>query len=206
MSESTQDFQSEMEDSNFSIDFYRNLDFEMFDDDSMELSDSIFDHMYENDIINLRSLVYSDNDTFNSFNELNFDYNNLEHSFNVFFHLMNSAQDSTYDPIIQEQREHLMNYILQSPFLNNVYLNVIESSLNEPPQKNPVSDEIFETFPIITMNKELIENNESCVICRENFSVAEHVLILPCNHVYHKDCIKGWFQEQNMCPICRTNV
>jgi E3 ubiquitin-protein ligase synoviolin len=29
---------------------------------------------------------------------------------------------------------------------------------------------------------------------------------LPCNHIFHPNCLRSWFQRQQTCPTCRTDV
>ena len=29
---------------------------------------------------------------------------------------------------------------------------------------------------------------------------------LPCNHIFHKNCLRSWFQRQQTCPTCRLDV
>lgn len=124
----------------------------------------------------------------------------------TFIRFSNVGSDPLVEENIQEQRERLIDFIDQSPFLSDVYRNVIETSLDEPSAKRPVPDDVFKALPIVKIDKALIDLNESCVICTEKFSINEDVLLLSCNHAYHKDCIQKWFQEQNMCPICRKKV
>ena len=28
----------------------------------------------------------------------------------------------------------------------------------------------------------------------------------PCNHYIHEDCLKGWLQQAQSCPLCRANL
>lgn len=49
-----------------------------------------------------------------------------------------------------------------------------------------------------------LENGDSCVICLEDFVVAEKVAHLDCDHVFHGECISKWFWENKVCPMCRS--
>lgn len=42
-----------------------------------------------------------------------------------------------------------------------------------------------------------------CPICLEKIKVRQHILHLPCSHVYHRKCLETWFQRSRKCPTCR---
>lgn len=44
--------------------------------------------------------------------------------------------------------------------------------------------------------------HESCAICLDDYTSGQRIGILPCGHVFHKDCIYRWFEEKKVCPIC----
>jgi len=52
------------------------------------------------------------------------------------------------------------------------------------------------------------ETNESvdCPICFDEFEENIEVIKLPCNHIYHKDCITQWFSRSLSCPNCRIDL
>jgi E3 ubiquitin-protein ligase synoviolin len=53
---------------------------------------------------------------------------------------------------------------------------------------------------------EELENTDNvCIICREEM-VAASTKKLPCNHIFHKNCLRSWFQRQQTCPTCRLDV
>jgi len=55
------------------------------------------------------------------------------------------------------------------------------------------------TVPMITPNE--------CTICLTEIIEDEDVKKLPCNHQFHSDCIKPWFdQGNNNCPNCRADA
>lgn len=43
---------------------------------------------------------------------------------------------------------------------------------------------------------------KSCSICMETIFEAD-VAVLPCAHIYHRNCIRRWTLEQPNCPECR---
>lgn len=52
------------------------------------------------------------------------------------------------------------------------------------------------------------ENTEdACQICLENFNENKIVTKTPCDHIFHKKCIKKWFCDTNIkCPLCRKDI
>ncbi|XP_068646828.1 E3 ubiquitin-protein ligase CIP8-like [Aristolochia californica] len=48
--------------------------------------------------------------------------------------------------------------------------------------------------------------NYVCAICKEGILVGEKGKKLPCEHVYHGDCIVPWFDARNSCPVCRFEL
>lgn len=50
------------------------------------------------------------------------------------------------------------------------------------------------------------EGKAECSVCMDDVFMDEEVLVLPCNHWFHEQCVKAWLSEHNTCPICRTGV
>ncbi|RVW32956.1 E3 ubiquitin-protein ligase RNF126 [Vitis vinifera] len=46
------------------------------------------------------------------------------------------------------------------------------------------------------------EGRERCPICLEDFEI-EEVLVTPCNHIFHEECIIPWVKSHDQCPVCR---
>ena len=46
----------------------------------------------------------------------------------------------------------------------------------------------------------------SCPICSEDYTNQEAVTKLPCDHIYHKDCVMPWLESKRTCPICRFEL
>jgi hypothetical protein len=60
-------------------------------------------------------------------------------------------------------------------------------------------------YPLAT-EQELREGDNTCIICREEMTVESGAKKLPCNHIFHPNCLRSWFQRQQTCPTCRTDV
>lgn len=43
---------------------------------------------------------------------------------------------------------------------------------------------------------------DECIICLNNLEKNENATLLKCGHVYHTQCIYGWFLKKKVCPIC----
>lgn len=49
------------------------------------------------------------------------------------------------------------------------------------------------------------EDGSNCVVCLCGLRDGEEVRRLACCHVFHKDCLDGWFDHLNLsCPLCRA--
>lgn len=53
-------------------------------------------------------------------------------------------------------------------------------------------------FPDAT--PEELTNAGHCLVCREEIHQGKK---LPCNHVFHLECLRSWLQHQQSCPLCR---
>ena len=68
--------------------------------------------------------------------------------------------------------------------------------------------EIINNLPetqIEDVNK-LDSEKKNCVICLEDFKNKDKSIILPCIHLFHKNCINNWLKSKNICPICKFKL
>ena len=50
-------------------------------------------------------------------------------------------------------------------------------------------------------------SQESCTVCMDSFIKGQRILILPCLHKYHKECILPWLRQSGgLCSICRHSI
>ena len=59
---------------------------------------------------------------------------------------------------------------------------------------------------ITQFNNILYKENDGCVICLDNFKTDEKIIKLPCNHIYHPECIQEWLKNNITCPLCRNEL
>lgn len=47
----------------------------------------------------------------------------------------------------------------------------------------------------------------TCNICLDEYNDDSNCIILPCQHIYHNECITKWLGENsNKCPVCKKEV
>jgi E3 ubiquitin-protein ligase synoviolin len=68
-------------------------------------------------------------------------------------------------------------------------------------------------YPDVTPEQLRNYSDTICIICREEMTAPEgaepnnqQIKKLPCDHIFHKSCLRSWFQRQQTCPTCRTSI
>ena len=68
-----------------------------------------------------------------------------------------------------------------------------------------ISSEIEHLNQSEAKEKEKEKEEEECVICMGSINNENNEkFTTSCNHVFHKDCLSRWCQQNNSCPSCRT--
>lgn len=49
---------------------------------------------------------------------------------------------------------------------------------------------------------------DDCAVCLTEFSGEETIRELQCTHIFHEECLHGWFvkSKRPVCPLCRYNL
>tara|TARA_Y100000591_G_C21779793_1_gene670337 strand:+ start:160 stop:753 length:594 start_codon:yes stop_codon:yes gene_type:complete len=93
--------------------------------------------------------------------------------------------------------------------LYDIFDNIFDSNNLEFENNDNYRQEIIDkdTFNELNNIKYNSENNDMCPICYEKFNTGENVILLNCNHNFHKDCIEKWLCEcSNTCPLCKYKI
>merc|ERR1719502_154963 len=46
----------------------------------------------------------------------------------------------------------------------------------------------------------------TCAVCLDDLEPGVTIRQLPCQHLFHKDCIDPWLEAHYTCPLCKFNV
>ncbi|CAH8383670.1 unnamed protein product [Eruca vesicaria subsp. sativa] len=80
------------------------------------------------------------------------------------------------------------------------------------PDDDHESEDNVEPIPTIEISSSTLRCSSSddstlpCAICREDFVIGESARRLPCDHLYHNDCIVPWLASHTSCPLCRHEL
>lgn len=70
----------------------------------------------------------------------------------------------------------------------------------------PAPRETIDRLPKVTITKEQVEIKLQCSVCMEDYKVDETVHKLPCDHLFHENCIVPWLELHDTCPVCRKGL
>lgn len=74
---------------------------------------------------------------------------------------------------------------------------------------SPASKSAIEALPNIKITEQDSSSYYSlqCAVCQEDkFEVNEEVKQMPCEHIFHANCIIPWLELHNSCPLCRYQL
>ena len=74
---------------------------------------------------------------------------------------------------------------------------------SQAPRKRSVIPCPTVSIPTITVNSGHLVNISHCPICLGQFQIGTQAREMPCNHIYHSDCIIPWLANNITCPVCR---
>ena len=83
---------------------------------------------------------------------------------------------------------------------NQATMDQIFNEKNDDKQKNIIKDKIMKIPQIYYKSNKYI--NCECSICFDQFKENEMLKQLPCEHIFHKECLGQWFLNMNNCPFC----
>jgi len=82
---------------------------------------------------------------------------------------------------------------------------IVTQLLNQMEGAGPpkMEKEDISSLPSIQVTRQHIDQKVQCSVCWDDFKLDETVIQLPCEHIFHKDCITPWLELHATCPVCR---
>ncbi|XP_061776220.1 E3 ubiquitin-protein ligase RNF126-like [Nerophis ophidion] len=97
-----------------------------------------------------------------------------------------------------------MDYAWGANGLDAIVTQLLNQFENTGPP--PADGERIKRLPTISVTEEHVGAGLECPVCKEDYSAGEHVRQLPCNHLFHNDCIVPWLEQHDTCPVCRKSL
>ncbi|XP_065186489.1 E3 ubiquitin-protein ligase RNF149-like [Sycon ciliatum] len=88
-----------------------------------------------------------------------------------------------------------------------LHIQTRQVTLNQRSRADQARERIDE-LPERTLDESIMDDEEyaTCVVCIDNLESGDTIRTLPCNHVFHKDCIDRWLIARQTCPLCKYNI
>ncbi|KAL2096780.1 hypothetical protein ACEWY4_005987 [Coilia grayii] len=97
-----------------------------------------------------------------------------------------------------------MDYAWGANGLDAIITQLLNQFENTGPP--PADREKIKSLPTIQITQEHVGAGLECSVCKEDYSEGENVRQLPCNHLFHNDCIVPWLEQHDTCPVCRKSL
>ncbi|XP_077331756.1 E3 ubiquitin-protein ligase RNF126 [Lithobates pipiens] len=97
-----------------------------------------------------------------------------------------------------------MDYAWGANGLDTIITQLLNQFENTGPP--PADNEKIQALPTIKITEEHVGSALECPVCKEDYTIGENVRQLPCNHLFHNDCIIPWLEQHDTCPVCRKSL
>ena len=92
----------------------------------------------------------------------------------------------------------LMEYIVFR-FDFDYYSRAFRKSCNDVIESRRAIHNLNTMYPNLTADELANVPDTTCIICREEMQVQQNIKRLGCQHIFHKNCLRSWFQRQQAC-------
>ena len=89
---------------------------------------------------------------------------------------------------------------------NRVNNRVNNNENNIENNKEILIKKILEICNTDIFNSNKYKIDEVCSICLSNFENNDNIIILPCLHIFHDECMMDWLKKQTVCPLDKQNL
>jgi len=113
----------------------------------------------------------------------------------IFANLLNPANMQHGDAVYsQEALDRIISQLMEQNTAGNAPGPATAEAIANLPMRNITESDLDD------------QGKADCSICMEDVAVGEKVIVLPCSHWFHGDCIRAWLGEHDTCPHCRKGI
>lgn len=105
-------------------------------------------------------------------------------------------------PGVGMRRADISDYFM-GPGLEELIEQLTRNDRHGPP---PAARSSIDAMPIVKITHRHLRGDSHCAVCTERFELGSEARQMPCNHIYHSDCIVPWLEQHNSCPVCRHEL
>ena len=81
------------------------------------------------------------------------------------------------------------------------YHRAFRKSCNDVIESRRAIRNLNTMYPDLTAEELANVADTTCIICREEMQVQQSIKRLGCQHIFHKNCLRSWFQRQQTCKL-----
>ncbi|XAO25661.1 hypothetical protein I312_104489 [Cryptococcus bacillisporus CA1280] len=91
------------------------------------------------------------------------------------------------------------------------FMRILQETFMEaagPQGPVPANETVIEGLPRFTFDKDYLAKSQfrDCPVCKDDFEIGNEVMLIPCGHIYHPDCLIPWLRQSGTCPVCRFSL
>ncbi|CAO3607638.1 unnamed protein product [Mucor fragilis] len=91
------------------------------------------------------------------------------------------------------------DYVFSQTALDNIITQLMEQNGGHAPP--PAPEQVIEALQKRPLTDKEKSQETDCAVCKDQFESQEQVIELPCEHIFHDDCIKPWLKLNSTCPV-----
>ncbi|KAL6976560.1 RING-type E3 ubiquitin transferase [Sarracenia purpurea var. burkii] len=101
------------------------------------------------------------------------------------------------------QRAANVGDFFSGPALEELIEQLTMNDRQGPP---PAPNSSIEAMPTVRITQRHLNTDSHCPVCKDKFELGCEARQMPCDHIYHSDCIVPWLVQHNSCPVCRLEL
>ena len=161
------------------------------------------------------------NDQANAINELEKIYNDLKDNYNQISNIdnygteilnsINEYDDNYYDDKEEEDfainavEQQIIDQLCPNPDTMS-YEQLLQLEEDAGKVCKGLTKEQIKNLPCVKYEKKKYSECYQCIICMDEFNEGEKVTLLPCDHIFHMECIEKWLLKEKTCPFCKSEI